>query len=66
MTRALRLRIEGGKSKILLKNGLPIMLFEESGLLFIALITSIWTIRWIIYYFIEEQMVIIYWTKYKS
>ena len=42
------------------------MLFEESGLLFIALITSIWTIRWIIYYFIEEQMVIIYWTKYKS
>ena len=66
MTRALRLRIEGGKSKILLKNGLPIMLFEESGLLFIALITSIWTIGWIIYYFIEEQMVIIYWTKYKS
>ena len=66
MTRALRLRMEGGKSKILLKNGLPIMLFEESGLLFIALITSIWTIGWIIYYFIEEQMVIIYWTKYKS
>ena len=66
MTRALRLRIEGRKSKILLKNGLPIMLFEESGLLFIALITSIWTIGWIIYYFIEEQMVIIYWTKYKS